>query len=61
MRAVFLCQKGGDYVKLKVKKDYYDREADLALRKKGAEFEASEKRGKELIEKGFAEEVKSEK
>lgn len=48
-------------MKIKVKKDFYDRKADLALRKKGAEFEASEKRGKELIEKGFAEEVKSEK
>lgn len=48
-------------MKIKVKKDFYDREADLALRKKGAEFEVSEKRGKELIEKGFAEEIKSEK
>ena len=48
-------------MKIKVKKDYYDREADLALRKYFAEFEASEKRGKELIEKGFAEEIKSDK
>ncbi len=48
-------------MKIKVKKDFYDRSADLTLRKKGAEFEASEKRGRELIDKGFAEEVKPEK
>ena len=48
-------------MKIKVKKDFYDREADLALRKKGEALTISAERGKELIEKGFAEEVKSEK
>ena len=41
-------------MKIKVKKDFYDRSADLTLRKKGAEFGAPEKRGRELIDKGFA-------
>ena len=53
--------KGGDNLKIKIKKDFYDREADLALRKKGEALTISAERGKELIEKGFAEEVKSEK
>ena len=53
--------KGGVNMKSKVKRDFYDRSADLTLRKKGAEFEAPEKRGRELIDKGFAEEVKPEK
>ncbi len=46
-------------MKIKVKKDFYDRENDLVLRKKGAEIEVSEQRGRELIDKGFAAEVKS--
>ena len=38
--------------------DFYARESDLVLREKGAELEVSEQRGKELIAKGFAAEVK---
>lgn len=45
-------------MKIKVKQNFYDRENDLALREKGAELEVSEQRGKELIAKGFAAEVK---
>lgn len=48
-------------MKIKVKKDFYDREADLALRRKGEALTVSAERGKELIEKGFAEEIKPEK
>ena len=53
--------KGGDNLKIKVKKDFYDREADLALRRKGEALTVSAERGRELIDGGFAEEVKSEK
>ena len=45
-------------MKIKVKQNFYDRENDLALREKGAEMEVSEQRGRELIDKGFAAEVK---
>lgn len=45
-------------MKIKVKQDFYDREKDLVLCKKGTEIEVPEQRGKELIEKGFASEVK---
>lgn len=48
-------------MKIKVKKDFYDREADLVLRKKGAEFEVTEKRGRELIDGGFAEQPEKKK
>ena len=48
-------------MKIKVKKDFYDREADLALRRKGEALTVSAERGRELIDGGFAEEVKSEK
>ena len=47
-----------DNMKIKVKQNFYDRENDLALREKGAEMEVSEQRGRELIAKGFAAEVK---
>lgn len=55
---LLLCLKGGDNMKIKVKQNFYDRENDLALREKGAEMEVSEQRGRELINKGFAAEVK---
>ena len=45
-------------MKIKVKQNFYDRENDLVLREKGAELEVSEQRGRELIDKGFAAEVK---
>ena len=48
-------------MKIKVKKDFYDRSADLTLRKKGEALTVSAERGRELIDKGFAEEVKPEK
>lgn len=50
--------KGGDNMKIKIKQDFRDRSADLALRKKGEVLDASEQRAKELIAKGFANEVK---
>ena len=53
--------KGGVNMKIKVKKDFYDRSADLTLRKKGEALTVSAERGRELIDKGFAEEVKPEK
>jgi hypothetical protein len=46
-------------MKIKVKQDFRDRSADLALRKKGEVLDVSEQRAKELIAKGFANEVKS--
>ena len=48
-------------MKIKIKQDFRDRSADLALRKKGEVLDVSEPRAKELIDKGFAEEVKPEK
>ena len=45
-------------MKIKVKRDFYDRENDLTLRKKGKVLDASEQRAKELTAKGFAAEVK---
>ena len=45
-------------MKIKVIQNFYDRENDLVLREKGAELEVSEQRGRELIAKGFAAEVK---
>ena len=45
-------------MKIKVKQDFRDRSADLALRKKGEVLDVSEPRAKELIAKGFAAEVK---
>ena len=45
-------------MKIKVKRDFYDRENDLTLRKKGETLDVSEQRAKELIVKGFAAEVK---
>ena len=45
-------------MKIKVKRDFYDRSADLALRKKDEVLDASEQRAKELTAKGFAAEVK---
>ena len=48
-------------MKIIVKKDFRDREADLALRKKGETLTVSDKRGRELIDKGFAAETKPEK
>ena len=59
MRAVFLYHnKVVNRMKIKVKQDFRDRSADLALRKKGEVFDVSEQRAKELIAKGFAAEVK---
>ena len=48
-------------MKITVKKDFRDREADLALRKKGKTLTVSDKRGRELNDKGFAAEAKPEK
>ena len=45
-------------MKIKVKRDFYDRENDLTLRKKGETLDVSEQRAKELIAKGFVAEVK---
>lgn len=45
-------------MKIKVLKPFYDRTADLALRRKGDVLEVSEQRGRELTDGGFAEEVK---
>lgn len=45
-------------MKIKVIKDFFDRENDLVLREKGEELEAPEQRGRELIAKGFVAEVK---
>ena len=45
-------------MKIKVKQDFRDRSADLALRKKGEVLDVSEQRAKELIAKSFAAEVK---
>ncbi len=59
MRAVFLYHnKVVNRMKIKVKQDFRDRSADLALRKKGEVLDVSEQRAKELIAKGFAAEVK---
>lgn len=40
-------------MKIKVKQDFRDRSADLALRKKGEVLDVSEQRAKELIAKSF--------
>lgn len=45
-------------MKIKIKQDFRDRSADLALRKKGEVLDVSEQRAKELTAKGFAAEVK---
>ena len=45
-------------MKIKVKQDFRDRSADIALRKKGEVLDVSEQRAKELTAKGFAAEVK---
>ncbi len=45
-------------MKIKVKRDFYDRENDLTLRKKGEVLDLSEPRARELTDKGFAAEVK---
>ena len=45
-------------MKIKVKQDFRDRSADLALRKKGEVLDVSEQRARELTAKGFANEVK---
>lgn len=45
-------------MKIKVKRDFYDRENDLTLRKKGEVLDLSEPRARELTDKGFATEVK---
>ena len=45
-------------MKIKVKQDFRDRSADLALRKKGEVLDVSEQRARELTAKGFAAEVK---
>ncbi len=45
-------------MKIKVQRNFYDRENDLTLRKKGEVLDLSEPRAKELIVKGFAAEVK---
>ena len=59
MRAVFLYHnKVVNRMKIKVKQDFRDRSADLALRKKGEVLDVSEQRAKELTAKGFANEVK---
>ena len=39
-------------MKIKIKQDFRDRSADLALRKKGEVLDVSEQRAKELIAKG---------
>ena len=55
MRAVFLYHnKVVNRMKIKVKQDFRDRSADLALRKKGEVLDVSEQRAKELTAKGFA-------
>ena len=48
-------------MKIKVKQDFRDRSADLALRKKGEVLDVSEQRARELTAKGFAAEVKGQK
>ena len=59
MRAVFLYHnKVVNRMKIKVKQDFRDRSADLALRKKGEVLDVSEQRARELTAKGFANEVK---
>ena len=59
MRAVFLYHnKVVNRMKIKVKQDFRDRSADLALRKKGEVLDVSEQRAKELTAKGFAEAFK---
>lgn len=47
-------------MKIKVTTPFNDKENDLAFRDVGTELEVTEQRGKLLIEKGFAVEVKPE-
>ena len=48
-------KKGGDRVKVRVIKSFYDRSADMVLRKEGSEFEADGGRATELKNLGFVE------
>ena len=50
-------KKGGDRVKVRVIKSFYDRSADMVLRKEGSEFEADGGRATELKNLGFVEPV----
>lgn len=43
-----ILKKGGDCVKVRVIKSFYDRSADMVLRKEGSEFEADGGRATEL-------------
>ena len=47
-------------MKIKVIKNFYDREHDLVLREPGIELDVTYERAKELICKGVAEEIKPE-
>ena len=47
-------------MKVKVIEQFYDRENDLKLRKKGSIIEVKKARGEFLISSGFAEEIKKE-
>ena len=44
-------------MKVKVIKQFYDKTADLVLRKVDTELEVTPKRAKELISKGFVEKI----
>lgn len=41
-------------MKIRVTNDFYDKEADLALRRAGAVLDVSEKRAEQLIRLGLA-------
>ena len=45
-------------MKIKALMDYYDKQLNMKLVKSGDEYEVSDERGRELISKGFAAEVK---
>ena len=50
-------QQGGDTMKVKVIKRFYDKTADLVLRKANEEIDVTPERAKELIAKGFVKKI----
>ena len=48
-------------MRVKVIRNFYDKEAHLALRSEGSEIEVPEARGKQLIEMKFAERLLEKK
>ena len=49
--------QGGDTMKVRVIKQFYDKTADLVLRKVDTELEVIPERAKELISKGFVKKI----